>query len=114
MSAVLEPPTTVHQAEDLGPAALPSLPGAFAEAARAGLRLTAVTHPASPEAARLLAKRRHDLKAALRTLGFTVKALEGGYTFQDDKAAAKVDAIAKAVQVLEREAEVLGRILGPG
>ena len=113
MSAVLEPPTTVHHAGDPAPPALPSLAAAFAEAGSAGLALSAVTHPATAEAQRQLAKRRHDLKAALRTLGFTVKALEGGYTFQDDKAAAKIDAIAKAVQVLEREAEVLGRVLAP-
>jgi hypothetical protein len=72
----------------------------------------AVSILAAPvESRKIMAKRRHDLKAALRTLGFTVEALKAGYTFQDEAAAAKVEAIAKAVQVLEREATLLTRAL---
>lgn len=72
---------------------------------------TLVILPADADGQKALAKRRHDIQAALRTLGFTVKALETGYRFDDDKAKAKVDAIAKAVAVLEREGELLLKVL---
>ncbi len=63
----------------------------------------------SAESVKITAKRRHDLKAALRTLAFTVKALQDGYTFQDEAAGAKIDAIARAVRVLELEGEAMLR-----
>lgn len=70
-----------------------------------------VAFPTDQGTKKLLSKRRHDLKAALRTLGFAVQALEAGYRFDDTKAAAKIEAIAKAVQVLERESEFLTKVL---
>ena len=113
MSGPGEADLTVHHEKDPVPQNLSALTGLYAEAQAAGLTLAAVTYPATSEARKVLAKRRHDIKAALRTLGFTVKALEGGYAFQDDKAAAKIEAIAKAVAVLEREGQTLVSILGP-
>ncbi len=101
----------IYHEGEAAPAALAGLESLFANARAQGTRLAVVAVPASPEALRTLAKRRHDLKAALRTLGFTVKALESGYTFRDDKAAAKTAAIAKAVAVLAAEGDVLARIL---
>ncbi len=92
---------------------LPSLGPLLDEARRAGLDALLVVSPRTEEASRALAKRRHDVKAALRTLGFSLKALETGYRFDDDKAAAKIDAIAKAILVLERESELALQVLKP-
>jgi len=93
------------------PSELPALPALFKQARQANLRVLAVACSTDAGPLRAAAKRRHDLTAALRTLGFTVKALQTGYTFQDDIAAAKIEAIAKAVQILEREAIFLSRLL---
>jgi len=93
------------------PSELPALPALFNQARMGNLRVLAVACSADAGPLRAVAKRRHDLSAALRTLGFTVKALQTGYTFQDDIAAAKIEAIAKAVQILEREAVFLSRLL---
>lgn len=90
---------------------LPSLAPLLDEARRADLDAMLVLSVCDDETNRALAKRRHDVKAALRTLGFSLKALETGYKFDDDKAAAKIDAIAKAVQVLEREAAFALQVL---
>jgi hypothetical protein len=76
------------------------------------LAATVVAFPAHEDSRKHLAKRRHDVKAALRTLTFTVQALESGYRFDDAIAKAKIEAIAKALAVLEREAELLHRVLG--
>ena len=89
---------------------LPALAALLAEAKTDGVAAALVTWDGSPEAAKIMAKKRHDLKAALRTLGFAVKALEGGYHFDDDSAAAKIDAIAKATQLLTAEGELLERL----
>ena len=105
---------TIHHEKDPVPPSLTALTALFGEARTAGLTVTLVSHVTSSEEDKALAKRRHDVKAALRTLGFTVKALESGYHFQDDKAAAKIDAIAKAVAILEREGHLLVELLGPG
>lgn len=99
----------VHSSTGKPPAHLPAAAKLFLEAATAGQSAVVVTAPA--ESSKLMAKRRHDLKAALRTLGFTVKALQTGYTFQDDAAAAKIEAIAKAVLIIEREGDLLLRVL---
>jgi hypothetical protein len=101
---------TYHERDPVPPG-LEALATLQAQAAAAGLKMVAVTHPNSPPALQALARRRHDLKAALRTLGHTVKALEGGYTFQDDLAGAKIAAIAKATKVLERAGAALERLL---
>jgi hypothetical protein len=81
-------------------------------AALTDVTATVVAFPATDESRKVLAKRRHDVKAALRTWGFTVKALESGYRFDDAMAKAKIDAIAKALAVLERESALLSVILG--
>jgi hypothetical protein len=113
--------TPVHKKEDHHfaiydehstlPEDLPALTSLFRQAQHAKVRVLAVSCSADEDTKRAVAKRRHDLTAALRTLGFTVKALQTGYTFQDDVAAAKIDAIAKAVQIVEREAGCLNQLL---
>jgi len=90
---------------------LPALPALFAEARTAGLGITLAVWAATPACKRVLAKRRHDIKAALRTLGFALNALEGGYRFDDEAARAKLDAIGKALQVLEKESGTLLNLL---
>jgi hypothetical protein len=85
----------------------------FAAAREAGLKAVLVTSPADEASQKQLVKRRHDLKGAVRTMSFTVKALESGYRFDDDKAQAKIEAIAKAAQVLEREALLMAGVLFP-
>ncbi len=50
-----------------------------------------------------MAKRRHDVQGALRTLTMATEALADGYKFDDESGPAKIAAMAKAVQVLERE-----------
>jgi hypothetical protein len=91
---------------------LPVTAALAAEAQAKGLEASLLIWSADPEAAKIMAKKRHDLKAALRTLGFAAKAIEGGYTFQDDQAKAKAEAIAKAVKVLEAEGETLALLFG--
>ena len=90
------PPSTLHQL--------------FEAAAKARLSAAVVLQPTDEAASRQMAKRRHDLKASLRTLQLAVKALQGGYTFQDDQAGAKIAAIDRAVQVLEREGGILAEL----
>ncbi len=94
------------------PEALPAATALAEQAKAKGLEVTLLTWKADGEAAKIMAKKRHDLRGALRTLGFAAKAIEGGYTFQDDQAKAKADAIAKAVKVLEQEGETLAQLLG--
>jgi len=73
--------------------------------------MTIAVSDSSPEMHKALAKRRHDIKAAIRTLGFMLSAVKSGYTFSDDKAAAKIEAIEKAVNCLNRESDVLIQVL---
>jgi hypothetical protein len=104
-------PLTVHREGEPPPADLPSLPQLFAEARVRNLGLTLVSHPLGLDTRKVLAKRRHDVKAALRTFSFTLKAIESGYKFDDDKAQAKIDAIAKALAVLQKECDILCGVL---
>jgi hypothetical protein len=78
----------------------------------ANRQISIVTRPTTPDSQKILAKRRHDVKGALRTLGFVVQALEGGYRFDDDSAATKVQAIAKAIKIIEKEQDLLLKVLG--
>lgn len=87
------------------------LTDAFKKAAANGKLITVALSENTPETQKSLAKRRHDVKAAMRTLGFMTTALKGGYMFNDDKAAAKIDAIEKAVTCLTRESDILLQIL---
>ncbi len=94
------------------PEALAAPAKALFDAAHAqGADLALVIVPDAANQRRALTKRRHDLKAAGRTLGLAIQALESGYRFDDDKARAKIDAIAKAVQVLTRETDLVLRAL---
>ncbi len=54
--------------------------------------------------AKELSKRHHDVKAALRTIGFAFDAIKSGYKYDDDKAEAKITAVSKAIAVLEMDA----------
>lgn len=65
----------------------------------------------APDIHKQFAKRRHDIKAAIRTLGFMITAVKSGYTFNDDKATAKIEAIEKAVACLSRESDLLAEVL---
>jgi len=83
----------------------------FEKATANGKIMTVALSDNSPEMHKTLAKRRHDIKAAIRTLGFMLTAVKTGYTFSDDKAAAKIDAIEKAVKCLNRESDILVQVL---
>lgn len=83
----------------------------FKKAADSQKIVTVAVSDDRPEQHKALAKRRHDIKAAIRTLGFMITAVKSGYTFSDDKAAAKIEAIEKAVACLSRESDVLVQIL---
>lgn len=64
------------------------------------------------EGLRAVAKRAHDVTAGLRTLRFAVDSLKEGYRFDDNMAAAKIKAMEKAIEHLERETQLLSHILG--
>lgn len=93
------------------PESLPALESLFQEATKASLDLVVIAADKAPDKVKARAKRRHDLKASLRTLQLLLKALQGGYRFQGDDAAAKIDAVARAYQVLEKECQTVDKIL---
>lgn len=100
----------VRQPQD-APQEMPSVASVFAEAKALGFRSTLVLHEGSPENAQILARRQHDVRASLRTLDLSVKALTSGYRFADEQAQAKIAAMHRAVQCLEREVALLSAIL---
>jgi isoaspartyl peptidase/L-asparaginase-like protein (Ntn-hydrolase superfamily) len=53
---------------------------------------------------RELARRRHDITGAVRTLRAALDALKEGDRFEGEMGTAKLNAVEKAVKVLEREA----------
>lgn len=67
---------------------------------------------ADDEALRIVAKRAHDVTSGLRTLRFAIDSLKDGYRFDDNMAGAKIKAMEKAIEHLERETELLSSILG--
>lgn len=93
------------------PAEMPSVASVFAEAKALGFRSTLVLHEDSPENAQILARRQHDVRASLRTLDLSVKALTAGYRFADEQAQAKIAAIHRAVQCLDREVTLFNAVL---
>ena len=101
---------TILRPGDPCPPALPAVSQLFLQAKSTNLVPVVLLYGADNPTARALAKRRHDVKAALRTLGFTVNALTSGYTFQDELAAAKIDAITRAVELLQRESDLIGTL----
>lgn len=64
------------------------------------------------EALRGVAKRAHDVTSGLRTLRFAIDSIKEGYRFDDNMAAAKIKAMEKAIENLERETVLLSHILG--
>ena len=103
-------PRIFHGDRDL-PAELLGLKGVVRAARDAGIHLTTVATPAATGERRALAKRRHDLRAALRTLAFAAEALTEGYRFDDEVGPDKIQAVVRAVQVMDREAKLLLTIL---
>ena len=101
---------TILRPGDLCPPDLPAVSQLFQQVKSTNQVPVLLLYGADNPTARAIAKRRHDLKAALRTLGFTVNALASGYTFQDELATAKIEAITRAVQLLERESELLDKL----
>ena len=95
-------PIVIRQAAK-SPPDLPSLAKVFDEAKVSGWRLTVVLRSDNEPANALLLRRRHDLMAAVRTLDLSVKALTSGYRFDDAQSEAKIAAMQRAVQCLERE-----------
>lgn len=89
-----------------------ALASLISSARAAQMQLSLIARTEAEDTRRLLAKRRHDVKGALRTLGFVVQALEKGYQFEDGAAKAKIEAIGKAVQILTKEQDLLLRTLG--
>ena len=49
------------------------------------------------------AKRRHNLRGALRTLQLATEAIAGGYRFNDDTAQLKIATMQSAIATLEKE-----------
>ncbi len=94
-------------------AALPSPLAAakplFAAALAAGLEVTLVVAGTDDATKRSNVKRRHDVKGALRTLEYAVDALRRGESLAPTPGApvgpgaSKIDAVARAVAVLQKE-----------
>ena len=60
-----------------------------------------------------MAKRRHDMIGAVRTLNFVRAALQDGYRFDDDKGPAKLKALDTATAALEENTPLLTDLLAP-
>ena len=101
----------MHHEGEAAPSELPSLPKVFAEARAHNSAVLLLRHTGTSDSRRILAKRRHDVKAALRTFSFSLKAIQSGYKFDDDKAQAKIEAIAKALIILQKESDLLCGVL---
>ena len=76
-----------------------------------GVGLSLITYPVGEASLDALAKRRHDLKAALRTLEHSIGQLETGYHFDDKNAAEKIASMRRALTVINRDAGLLLRLL---
>lgn len=101
--------TRAYRPNDPLPPSLGAALDLFRQARAAGLTATIVL--TRTESAKITAKRQHDVKAALRTLSFATKAIESGYRFDDEMAKAKIEAMGKAVALLDRESALLLRVL---
>lgn len=64
----------------------------------------------STESSSDLYKRLHDLRGAVKTIGFCTQNLKDGYHFDDQMAAAKVEALEKAQKVISKEFTLLEEI----
>ena len=92
-------------------APLPALSELFAQAKQQAINLKVIIFPAEAELHLPLSRRRHDIKGALRTLSLAQDALAKGYHFDDDRAAAKIKSMEKALAVLSRELDDYVEIL---
>lgn len=84
-----------------------SLEKAREEAKSQGIGLGILAYGIGNEVINDVSKRRHDLRAALRTIELTLAQLSDGYHFDDDHAVEKIASIRRAAAILHREAEVL-------
>lgn len=110
MTGRVDPHFSIHRDGD-SKQTLASVEDLAAESRAAGLDFVLLTRPHSEAADRAVANRSHDVKAALRTLTFVHKALHEGYRFDDEVAPSKIEALGKAIAVLERESELLCKVL---
>ena len=86
----------------------------LADLAKHGETLKLLKVETTAEGRQALAKRRHDVMAAMRTLNFTVEALSEGYKFDDGMAHAKTLAIARAVKLIQGEMDWLMGLISEG
>lgn len=103
-------PRVCQKAADC-PASLPALQAAFAEARGQQLALSALLIGTDTKTADAIAKRRHDAMTAVRSLTMAVRAIGDGYRFEDEAAVAKIAAMERAVQLLEREVKFWRQLL---
>jgi len=65
----------------------------------------------SNDLAQSVAKRRHDISGATRTLRLAINNIKEGYRFDDPLAEKKLEAMDKALSVLMRECEIVKTLL---
>ena len=94
-------------------ARLPAMQQLFVEAREKTLSAKVIVFPNESDFQKQLAKRRHDVKGAVRTLNFAIDAIRNGYRFDDERSEAKIDAITKAIKVLQRQTPHHCEILEP-
>lgn len=90
---------------------IPGLKELMARCLQMGKGMSLITYPTEDAAMGALAKRRHDLKAAMRTLELSVAQLESGYHFDDGSAADKIASMRRALTVIGRESSLLLNLL---
>lgn len=91
----------------------PDLDKVRGRAKEQGLGLGVVAYRMGDEGYPQISKRRHDLRAALRTIELTLEQLDEGYHFDDALAQEKIASIRRAAGVLNREAQVLLQLYTP-
>ncbi len=92
---------------------IPGLDNVRGRAKDLGLALGVIAYRNGEEGFQQISKRRHDLRAALRTIELTLEQLDEGYHFDDDFAGEKIASIRRAASVLNREAQVLLQLYTP-
>ena len=108
-TAIVEP--IVVKKRGHWPDSIPALQQLFEQATADGLSASVLLRPDGENATKAAIKRRHDIRSALRTLDLCVKALTSGYRFEDAQATAKIEAVSRAIQCLEREFSLLSALL---
>ena len=83
----------------------------YASSEAQGAGVSMMIYPSGEPTIYALTKRRHDLKAALRTIEHSVLQLEAGYHFDDEIAGQKIASMRRALTVITRDAELLMSLL---